>query len=698
MSKPYVQIGADIGGTFTDVALEIDDKRYSVKVLTTKDAPEKGVMQGVSEVLSAAGLTPGDVDLIIHGTTLATNAIIERKGAKTALITTDGFRDALEIGTEGRFDQYDIYIDKPAPLVPRRHRYAVKGRLDATGKVLVDLDEDGLSDIIDQIEAEGIQSIAVGFIHAYMNPEHERRARDILAARLPNVRVTLSSEVSPEMREFERFSTAVANAYVQPLMAEYLEALRGALKSEGFDCPLFLMLSGGGLTTIETAMRFPIRLVESGPAGGAIFAAHIAKQCGLDEVLSYDMGGTTAKICLIDGGEAQTARHFEVARMYRFKKGSGIPLRIPVIEMVEIGAGGGSLAAIDSLGRITVGPESAGSDPGPICYDLGGKNPAVTDADLTLGKIDPDGFSGGRMRLNAEGAASALVDVVGKSMDSDDPRIAAFGVSEVVDENMASAARVHAIESGKNAASRTLIAFGGAAPLHAARLAEKLEIQRVIVPTAAGVGSAVGFLRAPIAYEIVRSRHAALESFEAEAISGLLTEMAAEARAVVEPAASGRELVERRFAFMRYVGQGHEISVEVPTRDYTAEDAATFTELFEQAYKAQYGRAIEGMTAEVMTWAVTVSTAGEKVEPAGEVSGQSEAKPASHRDVFDAGTAAVTSFAIFNRKDLAPGALIHGPALIVEDETTTVVSPAFDAEINALGYIDMTRKPAEAAA
>src|SRR6201987_3406316 len=514
------RLGVDIGGTFTDVALEAGGRRYSAKILTTPEAPKRAVLEAIGTVLHEATLAPGDLSIIIHGTTLATNAMIERKGAKTALLTTEGFRDTIEIRHENRFEQYDVNIDLPPPLVPRRLRFPVRERIDAQGRVLVPLEEPALMPLADRLAAEGIEAVAIGFLHSFTNPAHERRAGEILAARLPGLMITLSSEVSPEMREYERFSTACANAYVQPLIGRYLGNLEASLRQKGFVCPLFLMLSGGGLTSVETAIRFPVRLVESGPAGGAIFAAQIARQCRLDKVLSYDMGGTTAKICLIDDLQSQTNRAFEVARIYRFKKGSGLPLRIPVIEMVEIGAGGGSIARVDRLKRITVGPDSSGADPGPACYGRGGTAPTVTDADLLLGRIDPAGFSGGRMALDQAAAEAKLRRGVAEPLDLA-VGLAALGVSEIVDENMANAARVHAIESGKDARGRTLVAFGGAAPLHAARMAEKLGLDHVVIPSYAGGGSAVGFLRAPIAYEIVLSALQRLDQFEARAVNAL---------------------------------------------------------------------------------------------------------------------------------------------------------------------------------
>src|SRR5215472_13491346 len=527
------RLAVDIGGTFTDLCLERNGTLTSVKVLTTPRAPEEGVLAGMEEILKQTGLKPAELGLIIHGTTLATNAIIERKGAKTALIVTEGFRDSIEIAFEHRFEQYDIFMVKPAPLVPRDLRFGVPERLDGRGNVLVPLDESAVKALAPKLKARSIESIAIGYMHAYLDSKHERRTRDILSELLPGVSITLSSEVSPEIREYERWSTAVANAYVQPVMARYLGRLDDALRAKGVACPLFLITSGGGLAALETARHFPIRLVESGPAGGAILAAALARQCGLDKVLSFDMGGTTAKICLIDNGEPQHSRTFEVARQYRFLKGSGLPLRIPVIEMVEIGAGGGSIASVDPLARINVGPESAGAEPGPASYGRGGAEPTVTDADVVLGRIDPDYFAGGSIKLDAARAVTAIDKAIGQPLGL--RRLeAAFAISEVVEENMANAARVHAVERGKDLEARTLIAFGGAAPLHAARLADKLGIRRVLIPCGAGVGSAFGFLQAPVAYEVARSRYVRLDdTFDTSLVNALFAEMRAEAEAVV---------------------------------------------------------------------------------------------------------------------------------------------------------------------
>ena len=691
--SPTVRLGVDIGGTFTDVALEMGERRFTAKILTTAQAPEDGVLAALRSVTARAGVEPGQVGLIVHGTTLATNALIERKGARTALLTTEGFRDVVEIRHENRFEQYDLNMDLPPPLVPRRLRLPIRERIDAHGEVLLPLDDASVARAIEALAASRIEAVAVGFLHSFTNPDHERRVGEAIARRLPEVAVTLSCEVSPEMREYERFSTACANAYLQPLIGRYLAKLEHQLVRAGFHCPLLLMTSGGGITTAETAIRFPVRLVESGPAGGAIFAACIARQHGRDQVVSFDMGGTNAKICLIDKAQPQTARAFEVARIYRFLKGSGLPLRIPVIEMVEIGAGGGSIARVDTLGRIVVGPDSAGSEPGPVCYARGGKEPTVTDADVVLGRIDPTTFSSGKMPLDVAAAKRILAERIGTPLKLATEH-AALGISELVDENMANAARVHAIESGKDLQPRTLIAFGGAAPLHAARVAEKLGISRVLVPVNAGVGSAIGLLRAPIAYDVVRSRLMRLGRFEPGLANRLLGEMRAEAEAVVGRAAPGANYAEHRSAFMRYRGQGHEIAVELPVRDFTAADGSTITELFEAAYRGLYSRTIPGVEIEILSWVASVSAPSEGHLGAPAAERPSEPKPRSRRLLFDAETGEFREVDIYWRGDLAPGARIGGPAVIAEDETSTVVSARFDARLDRFGYIELIRNEA----
>ncbi|MBL4719564.1 MAG: hydantoinase/oxoprolinase family protein, partial [Alphaproteobacteria bacterium] len=601
------RLAVDIGGTFTDVVLETGERLETAKVLTTSGAPEEAVLAGIDLVLAQANLTPADLEILIHGTTLATNAIIERKGAVTALITTEVFRDILDIAYETRFDQYDVFIDKTMPLIPRYLRLTAPERVSVEGTVLRPLDEDAVRALLPVLEKEGVESVAIGFLHAYANDDHERRVRDIIVAARPDLHVTLSSEVCPEVREYERLTTASANAYVQPLMASYLTRLKTELDARGYVCPIFLMTSGGGLTTLDTAIRFPIRLVESGPAGGAILATGVAAECGATQALSFDMGGTTAKICLIEDYQPETGRSSEVARAARFKKGSGLPLRIPVVEMVEIGAGGGSIARIDGMGKIQIGPESAGSEPGPACYNRGGTAPTITDGDVFLGRIDPGSFAGGKVKLAPAKSGAAIEAVIGAPLGLS-PHMAAYGIIEMVDENMANAARVHAIERGQVISEHTIIAFGGAAPLHAARLAEKLGIDRVIVPTNAGVGSAVGFLRAPISYEVVRSRYITLQDFDPTQANALLADMRAEALDVVRAGAGDAELQETRLAYMRYRGQGHEITVALPNRDLRHDDVAMLKEHYEQAYAALFSRIIPGAEIEILTWAMTVST------------------------------------------------------------------------------------------
>jgi N-methylhydantoinase A len=684
------RLAVDIGGTFTDLVLALPDGGFvSGKVLTTPAAPAQAVLKGTADILAQAGLSAADLGLVIHGTTLATNALIERKGARTALVTTDGFRDSIEIAYEHRFEQYDLYMERPEPLVSRPWRLEVPERMAADGSVLLPLNEDAVHRIGDQLVSLGIQAVAVSFLHAYANGDHEQRTREILARYLPRSVITLSSEVCPEIREYERTCTTVANAYVLPLMESYLGRLEDGLRQLGVAAPLLLMMSSGGITTVATARRFPIRLVESGPAGGAILAQLLAAENGIDRALAFDMGGTTAKITLIDDGRPQLSRRFEIARAARFVKGSGIPVRIPVIDMVEIGAGGGSIARVDALRRITVGPDSAGSVPGPACYGQGGAAPTVTDADVLLGWIDPGKFAGGKIVLQPERAALAAQDVaapVGMTLQQ-----AALGITEIVTETMASAARVHAVENGKETGGRTMIAFGGAAPLHAARLAQKLGIRQVIVPVGAGVGSAHGFLGAPIGYEVVRTQVLRLAAFEAAPLTAMFAEMRAEAEAVVRLAAPDGPLQEVRTGFMRYRGQGHEVAVDLPAGAYGPEDGAMLHAAFEAAYRALYGRIIPKLDVGALTW--TLSLVAAKPLPAARAPAAPAAAPppASRRSLIDPGTGQPVEAAIYPRAALPPGARVAGPAMIVEAETATLVPTGFTAGPTAAGHILIER-------
>ena len=683
---PAARLAVDIGGTFTDIVLLAGDRRLVAKVLTTPKAPEAAVVDGTRAVLSAAGLGFADIGVLVHGTTLATNAIIERKGAATALIATDGFRDVIEIADESRFDQYDINIVKTQPLVPRELRFTVPERMDVHGAVRLPLDEGAVRRVAERLQALGIDAVAVAMIHAYANPAHELRIGEILAEMCPKLSVTLSSQACPEAREYERTCTAIANAYVQPLMSGYLRRLERAFAELGYRAPVHLMTSGGSLASLDTAARFPVRLIESGPAGGAILAGRIALERGEARILSFDMGGTTAKICLIDDGEPLKGRSFEVDRQSRFKKGSGTPVRIPVLEMVEIGAGGGSIARVDALQRILVGPDSAGAEPGPACYGRGGAEATVTDADVAIGKIDPARFAGGKIAIDTAKADAALAAGVGAKLSMSAEQ-AAVGVAEIVDENMANAARVHAVERGVDISERTLVAFGGAAPLHASRLAEKLGIARIIVPPDAGVGSAIGFLAAPAAYEIVRSRYMLLSAFDAEAADALIAAMQREAETHARAAAGGQPLSVKKSAFMRYAGQGHEISVALPDRKLVPADAATFRADYEREYTRLFARHIPNAEIEIMSWVVLATTATEPPPRLAKVEPRPPPKPIAERSVFDAGFGRRLAVPVFERAALAPGMALKGPALIVEDGTSTYASSRFDLTVDAGGAL-----------
>ena len=687
-----IRLGADIGGTFTDIALDCRGRMFSTKVLTNYAAPEQAILDGMDMVLDQAGIGYGDLEIVIHGTTLATNALIERRGAKTAFITTEGFRDVIEMRTESRFDQYDLNLTLPTPLVPREDRFTVAGRIGAQGQELAPLDEAALHTLADRIAAGGYGAVAIGFIHSYLNPAHERRARDIIAASV-DLPISISSEVSPQMREFERFNTVCANAYVRPQMASYLDRLQVRLKEKGAGCPVFMIHSGGGLVSVDTAAEFPVRLVESGPAGGAIFAADVARKFGLDKVVSYDMGGTTAKICLIEDFAPKTARTFEVARTTRFAKGSGMPISIPVIEMIEIGAGGGSIAWVDAMGRIQTGPESAGAEPGPACYQRGGKRPAITDADLVLGKLDPDNFAGGAIKLSLANAEAAIDRDVGSRL-SLNTEAAAFGIGEVVDENMANAARVHAVENGKDISDNMMVAFGGAAPLHAARLCEKLGIDRCLVPPGAGVGSAIGFLKAPFGYESLASRIIGLSSFDATAVNLLIADLKATAESFVRQGTDGAihaEIV----AFMRYRGQGWEIPVPLPDRAFTDADVALIREGFLTAYARFFGRAIDGLSGleiEIVTISVKAADKRPAPEPATLTHGSRSVAAPQFRAVFDPSSARALKTGIVARESLAAGDRVSGPTVVVERETSTVVTAPFDVVMQSDGSLLMLKK------
>src|SRR6267142_4492626 len=603
------RIGVDIGGTFTDLVW-VDDATGAVqvgKLLTTPKDPSQAVEQGVVTLLSDAGGAAADVRSVIHGTTLATNALIERKGARTGLLTTAGFRDAVEIGREGRYDMYDLFIDQPAPLVPRHLRLEVGERISAAGGVLTKLDERSARAAIAKLKDAGVEAVAICLLHAYRNPAHERALKDLCAQLLPAVPVSCSSEVVPEIREYERTSTTCANVYVMPLMSKYLDDLEHKLQELGIPGRFYIMLSAVGVATPETAKRVPIRLVESGPAAGALAAARMARQGGMDRVLSFDMGGTTAKACVIDRGEPLLAREFEVARADRFKKGSGLPIRVPVVELIEIGAGGGSIARVDRMGLLKVGPDSAGADPGPACYAQGGTTPTVTDADLLLGYLDPNFFLGGRMRLDVDAARRAIEERVARPMGLELTE-AAWGIHRVVNENMAGAARVHGIERGKDLRGYPLFAFGGAGPVHAWHVGRILKVPRVLVPFGAGALSAYGLLAAPLAFDFVRTAPQRLDAADWTQINGLFGEMESEGRRILHGAdMPDGDVRIRRTAEMRYAGQGHEVEVELPQGALDGGSLAVITVAFETAYRALYSRTPLGVPIEALNWRAVVS-------------------------------------------------------------------------------------------
>ncbi|MBB4443225.1 MULTISPECIES: hydantoinase/oxoprolinase family protein [Rhizobium] len=684
------RVGVDIGGTFTDIALDIDGTLHSTKILTDYTAPERAILKGVKAVADMAGIALSEIGILIHGTTLATNALIERRGAKTAFVTTEGFRDVLEMRTENRFEQYDLNISLPPALIARADRFVVRERIDAAGKVLLDLDDASVAAVVEKVAAGGYESVAIGFIHAYANGAHEIAVRDAILKRLPGLSVSISSEVSPQMREFERFNTVCANAYVKPAIKSYLDRLVVSLKDIGVRCPVFMIHSGGGIVSVESASEFPVRLVESGPAGGAIFAADIARQYGLDTVLSFDMGGTTAKICLVENQVPKTAKTFEVARTYRFRKGSGMPISIPVVEMVEIGAGGGSIASVDAMRQIRVGPHSAASEPGPACYQRGGKNPTVTDADLILGKLDPANFAGGAIPLSVEASRQAMSDDIGAVIGLD-PEASAYGTCEMVDENMANAGRVHTVENGKNISDFTMITFGGAGPLHAARLCEKMGISTFLVPPGAGVGSAIGFLKAPFGYESVRSAVFSLSNFEYLEANRLLQAMKAEALGFVEGGLDTGSPVIERTLFMRYTGQGWDIPVPLAGDNFDPASAETIAALFEREYERFFGRAIEGLDIEIVSWSVKASSPLPPVERVASVAEGNVVRPGKTRRLFEASQGAYLEAGIHERTGLKSGDVIKGPAVIVERETSTVLTSSFKAIVQHDGCLLATR-------
>lgn len=687
-----LKFSIDIGGTFTDVVAETPEGLSSVKVLTTPEAPETGALEGVDWLLGRLGKGFADIGAVIHGTTLATNALIERRGAKTAFVTTAGFRDVLEMRYEKRFEQYDLNIEMPTPLVPRPLRFGLRERMLADGTVLEAPREDEIDALADRIAAEGVEAVAVGFLHSYRNPAHEELVAGRLRARLGDaVTICQSAEVAGEIREYERFSTVCANAYVRPLMAQYLGLLRAELSARGFDGSLLMMLSGGGLTTLDQAMRFPIRLVESGPAGGVALAAHVAREVGSTRTLSLDIGGTTAKICFIEDGVPQTTRRFEVARAWRDIKGSGLPVRVPTVELVEIGAGGGSIAEVDGLGRLKVGPRSAGSSPGPAAYGRGGQDATITDAHLVVGNIGAEGFAGGMIELTPANAPRAIAAQVQAPLGMDEVTVAAAGIIELADETMANAARVHGIELGHDIAGFDLLVTGGGGALHAARIAEKLGIRRIIVPRNAGVGSAVGFLRSPVAFETAISVMEPLHEVDADALTHAIAAQLDHVRGIVGRAVPPERVATLVKVEMRYKGQGMELSVERGGDDGFVLDPAALEAAFVERYRAMVGFTLRDIAVELVSVSVTAREQREVAVPAAE---PARAVPGdSTREVFDLNAREHLNYRVIDRAAVSCDA-VAGPAVIAEAQTTTLVRPGWSVRASEPGHLVLERSVA----
>ena len=674
-----LRIGADIGGTFTDLVLISDDGKqfHFGKVLTTPRQPDDAVVAGIGKVLDETGATRTNVANVVHGTTLFTNALIERKGARTALITTKGFRDAIEIGREHRYDIYDLYIRRPEPLAPRRLRFELDERVLADGSVRKGLDGEEVERLAHELMNAGVEAVAVSLIHSYANDEHERLVAEILEREAPGLSVTISSDLVPEIGEHVRASTVLANVYVKGIAQSYLGRLNKRLEDEvELNAPLYIMQSNGGVCEVDVAADFPIRLVESGPAGGALAAAYYGRLLGHDDILSFDMGGTTAKACVIADGKPLIANEFEVDRQYQFKKQSGLPTKIPAIEMIEIGTGGGSIARVDALKRLQVGPDSAGSEPGPACYALGGNQATVTDADLVLGYLDPSFFLGGEMRLDVEAAELAIKENVAEPLGMT-VLDAAWGIHQLANESMASAARIHTIERGKNIMNFPIFTYGGAGPVHAFGVARILRSPRVICPLGAGVMSAVGFLTAPISMDFSRSLPGVLDEMNWDDIARVVGDMEREGQTVLSKTVSADEIGFQRFADMRYLKQGYEVRVPVPGGLLDQSRRDELKDNFEQAYKAIYGHTMSGAPIEVVSWRVVAHGPDPKlILPKANVQSSGEIKSAlkGKREAYLPETKQRVEMPVYDRYALSVDDVLEGPAIVEERESTVVIN------------------------
>ena len=670
--------GADVGGTFTDIVLYDNQQRTLTlnKLLTTPDDPRRAIIDGLRVMAAQA-------DVVVHGTTLVTNALIERRGVTTGLITTEGYRDVLEIGSELRYDSFDLQIERPNPLVERRLRLPVRERLGADGEEVLPLDRAGVRAAACALREAGVQSIAIGFFNSYRNPAHEDQAQLIVQTECPGIPVCTSSGIAPEIREFERFSTCVANAYIAPIANRYLVELEDSLAA-----PLFVMLSDGGITTARAATGQPIALVESGPAAGTMGAAFLARQAGWDDVIAFDMGGTTAKLSLIHGGQPHRTHELEVARLARFKKGSGLPLRLPAIELIEIGAGGGSIAAADTLGLLAVGPRSAGAVPGPACYGAGGDAPTVTDADLLRGYLSPERFLGGRMWLDRTRAEHAIAGL-GRRFGLDAVATAS-GIARVVDNNMATAARVHIAEAGTDARSYRMVAFGGAGPVHAYELARLLDVREVIFPRGAGVASAIGMLVAPRSVEFTRSLVATLDQLDWDKADSILAGLASRGRAVLhQGGVTDAEITLETTADMRYAGQGFEVTIAVSAAMLAARDSAALHRAFDDHYRERFARSLGGMPVELVSWRVRAVAPPSVTELRFAEAVTSGEALIERRSAYFTEAGGFIATPVYTRAALAPGTRIEGPALIEEAESTAVIGPSAQVEVDAFGNLIM---------
>jgi N-methylhydantoinase A len=668
-----MKLGIDIGGTFTDLVLlePRSGKLFFGKTLTTYPDPTRGILNGLQELMSLHGKSVAEVTTLIHGTTLVTNAIIERKGAPTALLTTSGFEDVLEIGREMRYDIYDIFIRMPAPLVPASLRFGISERVHASGKVIQPLDEREVLKTLRALVKKGVQAVAVSLLHSYANPSHEKRIGEIIRTQFPSLAYSLSSEIMPEIREYERTSATVMNAYVQPLTSHYLSQLETILGDAGFKGQLHIMNSAGRLTTIQGAGKSPIQLLESGPAGGTMAGVFFGELLKKKNLVAFDMGGTTAKASIIRNGQPEITNHFEAAREKRFKKGSGLPVRIPVIDMIEIGAGGGSIAHLNHLGLLTVGPESAASQPGPACYNRGGDLPTVTDADLVLGFLNEGYFLGGTMKLSREKARAAIKKHIAAPLGISIEQ-AAWGIHRLVNENMANAARVHIIEKGLDPRHFSMMAFGGAGPVHAYHVARQLNAPQLIVPAGAGVLSALGFLVSPIATEEITSYISTLQQINWTRLQKIVDGMIEKGRQFLTKAGvpSTRTKV-KVVADMRYAGQGHEISVSLPGSKLSAASIPAITRAFREEYRLRYGRDMEGIPIEAVTWRVLVSGPRTALHPKQSVVGKHTLPLKGKREVYWGKKYVLTP--VYDRYLLKPGQRIKGPCIIEEFESTTII-------------------------